>query len=46
MLEKIQDGFKENDRGKLIAACGVGKTLVALWAAENLKSKKNPLLGT
>ena len=31
-------GFKTNDRGKLIMACGSGKTLTALWIKEKMKS--------
>jgi superfamily II DNA or RNA helicase len=38
MLEEICDGFNTNDRGKMIAACGVGKTLTALWLQENLSA--------
>ncbi|MFT4803934.1 MAG: putative helicase [Psychroserpens sp.] len=32
-------GFSENDRGKVIAACGTGKTLTSLWISEALDSK-------
>jgi superfamily II DNA or RNA helicase len=39
MLEDIKTGFQGSDRGKLIAACGTGKTLVALWATEELKTE-------
>lgn len=38
ILDKIVEGFKSCDRGKLIAACGVGKTLIAMWLHETLKS--------
>ncbi len=34
MLRDIVDGLQAHDRGKLIAACGTGKTLVALWVSE------------
>jgi hypothetical protein len=34
ILEDIKNGFKDSDRGKLIAACGIGKTLIALWLVE------------
>ncbi|MCZ2845124.1 MAG: DEAD/DEAH box helicase family protein [Candidatus Bathyarchaeota archaeon] len=34
-LDKTQDHFKENDRGKLIMACGTGKTFTSLRIAEN-----------
>ena len=33
-LEKIAKGFDENDRGQVHMPCGTGKSLVALWAAE------------
>jgi predicted helicase len=39
ILTSIVDGFKENNKGKVIAACGIGKTLISLWATENLESK-------
>ncbi len=35
-LEAVRDGLAENDRGKLIMACGTGKTLIGLRAAEDL----------
>ena len=33
-LEKIAKGFDESDRGQVHMPCGTGKSLVALWAAE------------
>lgn len=33
-LEKVMEGFKYSDRGKLIMACGTGKTFTALKIAE------------
>ncbi|WP_375639606.1 MULTISPECIES: DEAD/DEAH box helicase family protein [unclassified Bartonella] len=30
ILQDIISGFSSSDRGKLIAACGIGKTLIAL----------------
>ena len=33
-LEKIAKGFGEHDRGQVHMPCGTGKSLVALWAAE------------
>lgn len=39
MIEDCVNGFKESNRGKLIAACGTGKTLAALWITEALNSK-------
>ena len=35
ILTSIVDGFKENNKGKVIAACGIGKTLISLWANES-----------
>ncbi len=40
MLHDVVNGLQENDRGKLIAACGTGKTLVALWVSEELGASK------
>lgn len=40
MIIGILDGFDKHDRGKLIAACGTGKTLVALWVTQKLGSKE------
>ena len=34
-LEETNNHFKENDRGKLIMACGTGKTFTSLRIAEN-----------
>lgn len=39
IIKDVISGFCNNDRGKLIAACGTGKTLTALWISEALKSK-------
>ncbi len=38
IIKDVINGFCNNDRGKLIAACGTGKTLTALWISEALKS--------
>ena len=35
-LENVREGLAENDRGKMIMACGVGKTLTSLRIAEDL----------
>jgi superfamily II DNA or RNA helicase len=40
MIQDVTKGFESADRGKLIAACGTGKTLTALWIAEELKAKR------
>jgi predicted helicase len=42
-LTAVMDGFKKADRGKVIMACGTGKTLVSLRIAEEFfKKKKSP----
>ena len=40
IVGNIINGLKKNDRGKLIAACGTGKTLMALWATEAMKTRR------
>jgi len=35
-IEAAKEGFKTSDRGKLIMACGTGKTLVSLRLAEEM----------
>ena len=39
IISDLVHGLKENDRGKLIAACGTGKTLISLWTLERLGSE-------
>lgn len=39
MIAGVKAGFKDADKGKLIAACGTGKTLVSLWIAESLEAQ-------
>jgi predicted helicase len=39
MITGVLEGFTGSSKGKLIAACGTGKTLVSLWIAENLQAK-------
>ena len=38
-VRSIIAGLENHDRGQLILPCGAGKTLVALWAMEQLDSK-------
>jgi superfamily II DNA or RNA helicase len=38
-IEKITAGLKDADRTTAVMACGTGKTLVALWAAEAQQPK-------
>lgn len=40
IINDVLEGFKTHDRGKVIAACGTGKTLTALWIKERLEAKK------
>lgn len=35
-MEAIEVGFADHARGKLILPCGTGKSVVALWAAEDM----------
>ena len=38
ILKLINQGFKKNNKGKVFLPCGTGKTLIALWTNENIKS--------
>lgn len=40
-IQDCIDGFKTDDRGKLIMACGTGKTLTALRLAEELREERD-----
>ena len=40
-IEKTLDGFKTHDRGKLIMACGTGKTFTALRLAERFAEENH-----
>lgn len=42
-LDAISTGLNENDRATVVMACGTGKTLVALWAAER-RNRRNLLV--
>ncbi|EJF87643.1 hypothetical protein ME1_00998 [Bartonella vinsonii subsp. arupensis OK-94-513] len=43
-LEAVCEGFKEADRGKLIMACGTGKTFTSLKIAETLAGQGKRVL--
>lgn len=43
-IDKVIAGFKEGDRGKLIMACGTGKTFTALKLAEKVTKKEGLVL--
>ncbi len=36
--------FRKHDRGQLIRACGTGKTLISLWVAERMQSRRTLVL--
>lgn len=37
IIKDVIDGFKSEDRGKFIAACGTGKTITSLWITEEMR---------
>jgi len=43
-IKDVLAGFQEHDRGRLIMACGTGKTLTGLWISEALGSRRTLLL--
>ena len=43
-IKAVVNGFRAYDRGRLIMACGTGKTLTALWIAEKLQSSVTLIL--
>lgn len=43
-LNKVMEGFRNADRGKLIMACGTGKTFTALKIAEQIAKAKGKIL--
>ena len=43
-LESVMKGFETNDRGKLIMACGTGKTLTSLHIAQEMYGKGGLIL--
>ncbi|MEB3191136.1 MAG: DEAD/DEAH box helicase [Snowella sp.] len=43
-LNKVMTGFQTSDRGKLIMACGTGKTFTALKIAEQFASQNGQIL--
>ena len=43
-ISDVVKGFKTDDRGQLIMACGTGKTFTTLWIKEKLKSKTTLVL--
>ena len=43
-IRAVVKGFKTEDRGQLLMACGTGKTLTSLWIKEALKPKRTLVL--
>jgi superfamily II DNA or RNA helicase len=43
-IDSVLKGFKKNKRGRLVMACGTGKTLTAMWIAEKLRSNLTLIL--
>lgn len=43
-ISDVLRGFRKHARGRLIMACGTGKTLTGLWIHERLKSRRTLLL--
>jgi len=43
-IDDVINGFSSNDKGRLIMACGTGKTLVALWISEKLETSRTLVL--
>lgn len=39
IIKDTLNGFKTSNRGKVIAACGTGKTLTSLWITEQINAK-------
>jgi superfamily II DNA or RNA helicase len=37
MIAEVLDGFATSERGKMLAACGTGKTLTSMWIKEELE---------
>jgi len=43
-LERVEAGFEQGDRGKMLMACGTGKTFTSLKIAEHLAGKGKRVL--
>ena len=43
-IDKVEKGFRNNDRGQLIMACGTGKTYTALWVKERINAQSTLVL--
>lgn len=43
-MQRVVAGFDEHDRGKLVLPCGTGKSVVALWIAEQVAGRGGRVL--
>ncbi|QNI87586.1 DEAD/DEAH box helicase [Synechococcus sp. ROS8604] len=43
-ITNVVEGFQKENRGKLLMACGTGKTLTSLWIKEALNAKRTLVL--
>jgi predicted helicase len=43
-VRDIKRGFGHTSRGQAVRACGTGKTVIGLWAAESLRAKRTLVL--
>ncbi len=43
-IDVVANGFKKNNRGQLIMACGTGKTFTTLWIKERLAAESTLVL--
>ena len=43
-IDAVANGFKKNNRGQLIMACGTGKTFTTLWVKEKISAKSTLVL--
>lgn len=44
ILRKVDEHFRHQSVGRLIAACGTGKTLIGFWTAERLMSQRTLII--
>jgi superfamily II DNA or RNA helicase len=43
-IQDVVNGFKTNDKGQMIMACGTGKTFITLWIKEKLEAESTLIL--
>lgn len=39
LIDQITDGLSRHNRGKFIAACGIGKTFISMWTHERMHAR-------